>query len=128
MSSQQYIQNALRTESAGLHEIGKRMSDPSMIRLNHAAIGLVTEAGEFIDALKKHFFYNKPIDKTNLVEELGDVFWYLAIACDELDVTFEQVMAINIKKLQKRFPEKFTEEKAIDRDLIAERQVLESHG
>lgn len=128
MNTKEYVQNALRTESCDMGAVAQRMVDKRSIRLNHAAMGMVTEAAEFTDALKKLFFYGKQVDTTNLVEELGDLCWYIAIACDELDVSLEQVMNINIKKLQKRFPEKFTEAHAIDRDLDAERQVLEGRG
>lgn len=45
----------------------------------HAACGLVTEVGEIIDQYKRHWFYKKDLDVKNLVEEVGDVLWYLAI-------------------------------------------------
>ena len=125
MNSQQYIQNALRTESCDMKAVAGRMTDKRSIRLNHAAMGMVTESAEFVDALKKMFFYGKQVDTTNLVEELGDLCWYIAIACDELGVSLEQVMDINIRKLQKRFPDKFTEEKALNRNLAEERKTLE---
>jgi NTP pyrophosphatase (non-canonical NTP hydrolase) len=83
-------------------------------RLLHGAIGLVTESGELIDALKKSAFYGRKLDKQNLREELGDVMWYLAILLDELDYSFEQCQQDNINKLRKRYPEGFTD--VIDRD------------
>lgn len=114
-----YVQQALRTESAIFNvENGDD-------RLLHAGIGVATEGGEFLDALKKHLFYGKPLDRTNLKEEIGDLFWYLAIACDELGTTFEEVQATNIAKLTARYPDKFTEDKAENRDLGAERKILE---
>lgn len=87
-------------------------------------MGLVTESGEMMDAFKK-LYYGKPIDRTNIIEELGDVMWYVSRMCDILGVTLEQVMAINIAKLTKRYPEKFTEEAALNRDLDGERKILE---
>jgi NTP pyrophosphatase (non-canonical NTP hydrolase) len=99
-----------------------------MKRLLHAGIGLTTEAGEFIDALKKHIFYGKELDRVNLSEEIGDIFWYLAIAADELGINFESVMNRNIEKLKARYGEKFTEESAEDRDLDQERDILEKQS
>ena len=86
--------------------------------------GMVTEAGEIADHLKKVIFYGKPLDRTNLIEELGDMFWYMALMCDALSVDFEDVWRINIAKLKARYGEKFSEERAVNRDLVNERIVL----
>lgn len=95
------------------------------VRLLHAAIGMCTETGELQDQLKKHIFYGKPLDTTNLVEEMGDLMWYVGIMCDTLKVSLEDVMIKNIAKLKARYPEKFTEDKALNRNLFDEREVLE---
>lgn len=94
-------------------------------RLLHAAMGLSTEANEFLDPIKKHLFYGKPLDLVNLKEELGDMLWYMAIAMNALDTTFEAEMTRVINKLKVRYPDKFTEHDAINRDLTAERKKLE---
>lgn len=93
-------------------------------QLLHASMGMVTEAGEFQDALKRALFYGKPLDKVNLVEELGDVAWYIAIACNHLGVSLEETFGINIAKLKARFPDKFTQHAALFRDLEGEYAVL----
>jgi len=94
-------------------------------RLLHAAIGITTEAGEFFDPLKKYLYYGKLYDEVNLREELGDLLWYIAIACDALDTTIELEMARVLAKLQTRYPEAFTDYLALNRNLEAERAVLE---
>ncbi len=124
-----YIELALRTEST-LEPImplpvDYPVSDRNINRLLHAAMGLTTESGEFLDALKKHLFYGKPLDLVNLREEIGDIMWYLAIACDALGTDFETEQARNVAKLRKRYPEKFDAGQAIERDLDAERAILE---
>lgn len=125
MNSKDYISNAIRTESTDFEAMNNRLMEDGTKRLLHAGIGLSTEAGEFMDALKKHIFYGKELDRVNLKEELGDLFWYMAIACDELDIEFEPIMVRNIEKLRARYGEKFTEEKAENRDLNRERTILE---
>jgi NTP pyrophosphatase (non-canonical NTP hydrolase) len=42
----------------------------------HATMGMATEAGELLDAIKKNWVYGKPIDYQNVIEELGDIEWY----------------------------------------------------
>ncbi len=125
MNSKQYMSDAIRTESRDFDAMNTRLNDDGIKRLLHAGIGLSTESGEFLDALKKHIFYGKELDRVNLAEELGDLFWYMAIVGDELGIEFEDVMARNITKLKARYGEKFTEQKADKRDLDAERQILE---
>lgn len=125
MNSKNYIQDAIKTESTNFQAMNERLSNDGTKRLLHAGIGLSTEAGELLDALKKHIFYGKELDKVNLAEEMGDLFWYMAILADELGFEFESVMERNITKLKARYGEKFSEEKAENRDLNTEREILE---
>jgi NTP pyrophosphatase (non-canonical NTP hydrolase) len=102
--------------------------DDKMIRLQHAAFGFCTESGEFMDALKKHVFYGDELDLTNLAEELGDLLWYVALACNALGINLEDVMTKNLKKLHGktgRYKDQFTEEEALHRNLDVERKTLE---
>lgn len=94
-------------------------------RLLHGAIGCCTEAGELQDMLKKHFFYGKPLDLVNIMEEAGDMLWYIAILLDAAGYTMSQAMDTNIAKLRKRFPDKYDDNKALNRDLVSERKILE---
>lgn len=125
MNSRTYIKDAIKTESTNFIAMNERLSDDGLKRLLHAGIGLSTESGEFLDALKKHIFYGKELDKVNLAEEMGDLFWYMAIVADELGFEFEDVMTRNITKLKARYGEKFSEEKAENRDLQTERKILD---
>lgn len=121
-----YKEKALRTELYDMDSIKKRLVNDDTIRLLHSAMGLSTEANEFLDMLKKHIYYGKDLDVVNAKEEISDTFWYCAVAIDVLQTTFEDVMNVNIEKLKIRYPEKFTEEKAINRNLKEERKILES--
>lgn len=91
----------------------------------HAALGIATEAGEFLDPIKKSMFYGKPVDLVNMDEEIGDILWYIAIYCNARNIRMSDVMDTNIRKLSLRYPEKFTEKAAMERDLFGEREVLE---
>jgi len=124
MNPTEYTENVLRTESNDFNAIGSRLGTQDVVRLLHAAMGMCTEAGEFMDALKKHVFYGRPIDQVNLMEELGDLLWYIAIAASELGFPLDGIMERNINKLKRRYAEKFSEQEAFKRDLVGERQVL----
>jgi len=124
-SNKNYVQQALKTESQNFEEVTQRLQSKKLIRLLHAALGISTEAGEILDALKKKVFYNKELDEVNLKEEMGDLFWYLAIMADTMNLDFEQAMETNLKKLKIRYGAKFSSERAISRNLEKEREILE---
>ena len=121
------IKLALRTEAPLSEELLERLRNPKLIRILHAAQGLATEAGEIMDAVKKHIFYGKPLDEVNLKEEMGDVDWYQSILCDALGTTMKEIEEANIKKLATRYGDKFSEDRAILRDLDRENVVLQQH-
>jgi NTP pyrophosphatase (non-canonical NTP hydrolase) len=77
-------------------------------RLTTAGVGLAAESGEFLEIVKKMVFQGKHWNADNrehLIIELGDVLWYVAQACIALDVSFDDVIRGNVKKLEKRYPE-----------------------
>lgn len=128
MNSNQYQQDILVTDLQDYEPVQNRLQYIKTIRLLHAGMGLSTEAGEFMDMLKKHILYGRELDIVNLAEEIGDLFWYAALACDELGISFEDIMEVNIKKLRARYGEKFSEHDAMNRDLEKERKILEDMG
>ena len=172
--------------------------------INHMGLGVVGEMGEIVDQLKKAYIYGKPLDQVNIVEEVGDVAWYVAgvlqfypnlhsfiesdelknsvnyeklaeakseitrtilmntmsaanlvvdmgILADEdgepsdegeevaktlcmflfatavlLDVDLAEALEVNIAKLAKRYGDKYSDYAAVNRDIDAERAVLEA--
>jgi len=202
MKPNDYQKAAARTEYTPLY-FNDQSGQPSqrLSRLDHAAKGMNTEQAELDDMLKKHLIYGKPFDEINVLEECGDVLWYVALALRAIDVemgmlfparpalptgqpklmqldsavkrmnrsqarfnndlelyrtgminegaitvlstctnmidavnaalficgfTMEEAMERNIAKLMKRYPDKFTSEAALNRDLDAERRTLEN--
>lgn len=121
-----FIKEALKTEAPITDELINRLTEPRTIRLLHAAMGMSTEAGELLDALKKFIFYGKDLDLVNIKEELGDNNWYQAIMLDEIDYSYEEIWALVIKKLQARYKGNYNKEGAINRDLNNERSILEN--
>ena len=76
-------------------------------RLTTSGVGLAAESGEFLEIVKKMVFQGKPWTDDNrehLIIELGDVMWYVAQACMALDISFDEVLERNVKKLEKRYP------------------------
>ena len=76
-------------------------------RLLTASVGLSGESGEFSDIVKKIVFQGKEMNEDvvkHLRSELGDIMWYVANACMALEISFDDVIATNVKKLEKRYP------------------------
>ena len=51
---------------------------PVADHINHMGLGIVGEMGEIVDQLKKAHIYGKPLDQVNIIEEVGDVAYYVA--------------------------------------------------
>ena len=77
-------------------------------RLLISALGLAGEAGEVVDILKKGLGHKRLISEAHLKEELGDVLWYLADIATALGFHLDEVAALNLAKLQRRYPDGFT--------------------
>lgn len=84
--------------------------------LINGVMGLCGEAGEAIDIVKKHLAQGHELDREHLIDELGDIAWYLAETAQVLGITLEEVLERNINKLKKRYPEGFETEKSLHRD------------
>lgn len=89
---------------------------PDKAHLLHMAMGIAGEAGELLDAVKKHVIYNKPIDRGNIVEELGDLRFYMKGIMLPLEVTELEVIKGNIGKLSQRYKDfEYSNQAAQDR-------------
>jgi len=69
----------------------------------HMATGISGEAGELLDAIKKNVIYRKPLDHENVIEELGDLEFYMEGLRQGLGITREETLTHNIAKLSKRY-------------------------
>lgn len=83
--------------------------------LINGVMGLCGESGEAIDIVKKWLAQGHELDKEKLAKELGDICWYLAETATALDLSLEEIMAANIEKLKKRYPDGFEAERSIHR-------------
>lgn len=124
MKLEEYIQEASRTcpELSLYASEATRASHTDNV---HMVLGMVTEAAELADVFKKNMAYGKTIDWVNVHEEIFDLLWYVVNFCRLNNIDMEKGMATNIEKLRTRFPHQFTGEAAINRNVAAERVVLE---
>jgi NTP pyrophosphatase (non-canonical NTP hydrolase) len=75
------------------------------------------------DYVKKYIAYNKPISRE--LEEKSLIGILFSVKDLEESFNFKADLGRNIQKLEARYPEKFTNEKAINRNLDVERKILE---
>lgn len=89
---------------------------PEPAHLLHMSIGISGEAGELLDAVTKAAIYRKPIDRDNVVEELGDLEFYMEGLRQGLGITREETLKANIAKLSKRYASgKYSNQQAQER-------------
>ena len=79
-------------------------------RLLDATAGLAEEAGEALGLVRKHAFMHHELDVVRLVTELGDALWCLTAAAGALGVSLEEIAAVNLAKLSRRYPEGYSDE------------------
>lgn len=93
-------------------------------QLFHYVIGAATEINELMLALTKGAITGN-LDKVNVGEEIADAQYYLHAATERLGLDMGDLLAKNIAKLEARYPGKFSNENAVNRDLGKEREILE---
>lgn len=82
--------------------LAKPLESPTLNAL-HGAVGISGEAGELLDAIKKIWVYNKDVDRTNIVEELGDIRFYMQLVMNTYGITEQEVLDHNATKLSIRY-------------------------
>lgn len=85
---------------------------PQKAHLLHMAVGIAGEAGELLDAIKKHVVYNKDLDIDNVIEELGDIEFYMCGLRGSLGIDRSITLEANIAKLERRYSRGYTDEAA----------------
>lgn len=91
----------------------------------NALLGIAGEAGEVCDYMKKCIFHDKPLDTQVVAEEISDCMWYLNLLVVSLGLNWEDILEMNIKKLEARYPDlRFDPERANNRDVAAEQAAM----
>ena len=100
-------------------ELAQRTANKTLSVTNHfmnGVLGLAGEAGECCDIVKKHYYQDGREVKEKLVDELGDVLWYIAETASAMGVTMDEIAEHNVEKLKKRYPQGFDAEKSLHRE------------
>ena len=82
----------------------------------YPTLGLVGEAGEVADHVKKIVYQAHDMDRSALINEAGDVLWYIAQLATALDMPLSEIAQRNIAKLQARYPAGFDAKRSINRE------------
>lgn len=89
---------------------------PLEAHLLHMVLGIAGETGELVDAIKKGVIYGKPLDIPNIIEELGDIEFYMQGLRQGMKITRMECLRANMLKLSVRYEGfKYSNEKAIAR-------------
>jgi NTP pyrophosphatase (non-canonical NTP hydrolase) len=75
---------------------------PEKHAIVYPTLGLIGEAGEISEKVKKWMRGDRELDKEGLLKELGDPLWYIASLADDLGYTLQDVVDANIEKLTSR--------------------------
>ncbi|MCR1933545.1 nucleoside triphosphate pyrophosphohydrolase family protein [Clostridium tepidum] len=95
MNFKEYQEKALKT---------KGNYTDSIDQLINGVMGLNGEAGEVIDIVKKYLYQGHELNKNKIIDELGDVLWYINLIANSINMSLEHIAKYNISKLEKRYP------------------------
>lgn len=101
MDINDYKNAALRTDFKTYEDFHTGDISP---RLEYGIIGLVTESAKLLDIVKKTKKSLTPQNRENVIEELGDLLWYLNLSIDELGLTYAELAQSNLEKTTKKYP------------------------
>jgi len=79
-------------------------TDDFRLDILHCAVGMAGEAGEVLEIIKKHVYHSKPMDKADMLSELGDFEWYKFNFIRLLGLQFSDTLKANVVKLNERYP------------------------
>lgn len=88
---------------------------PYELICSNMCMGLAGETGETVDIFKKHIYQGKDLDINDVIEEIGDILWYIANLCNVNKITMKECMESNVEKLRKRYPNGFSIKDALER-------------
>lgn len=131
----EYVANSLRSAEVYADMASEHISMDEQVRdgtldmdprIFHALLGTITEHGEIAEAMHKALMGVEELDLVNVCEELGDSDWYKALFYEATGIDWSDVQQMIISKLEVRYADKiFSEGEAAERDLPAERALLE---
>lgn len=84
-------------------------------QLINYTLGLAGETGELVESVKKYLYHDHPLKSDKVVEELGDILWYVAELASNLGIKLQDVAFFNIHKLENRYPAKFNAADSVNR-------------
>lgn len=93
MDFKEYQDEALKTFKPGLS---------SEQKILYCSVKLSEEVGETIGPLAKNIIHNKPLPEQHVINELGDILYYIAILANEYKIDLQSIAEFNINKLRKR--------------------------
>ena len=105
--------NILEYQSKAQRTLNYKLNNKEQI--TNLIFGINGEIGEVTDLLKKHLFHGHDLSIQKLTEELGDILWYLTNISSLYNIPMTFILEENIKKLEERYPDGFSENDSINR-------------
>jgi NTP pyrophosphatase (non-canonical NTP hydrolase) len=89
---------------------------------------IIKNTCKLLDMMKKKIYYNKSIDVNTFKTITHVVMLDLSDYMNTYNIDIQKSFDVNIAKLKARYGEKFSSERAINRDLETERNILEGNN
>jgi len=101
----EYLKDVYQNKSMGLNDYQKLAAKTAIYKSTHSilypALGLAGEAGEVANKVKK-MLRDGDFDRQAIAAEVGDVLWYVAALCRDLNIDLQDIAMGNLEKLYGR--------------------------
>ena len=123
MDFKEYQEQASRTDGGNLtaHFLGLCGESGEVVECVVETMGMAIKmniaSSKVAESYKKHIAHGHELDTAKLAKELGDVLWYISAIATGLDLSLDDIAQANIDKLKVRYPDRFSVERSINRDV-----------
>lgn len=83
--------------------------------MKNYCLGMASEVGELVGHIKHVVFHKWDLDEKYVLEEMGDIFWYVIALASVLELDIDEIFKYNLAKLKKRYPDGFDPGKSRNR-------------
>lgn len=103
------------------------LTDPDLDNFLLKSIKMSAISGNILDSFKRKIYYNIELDREKLVSSIDELIKLVYGMAANLKVEVSSIQQKNVDKLRVRFGEKFSEHAVANRNLEAEREILEKN-
>lgn len=99
-------------QTLAVRTLNHKLSDRDQLAMLALGLG---ESGELQNIVKKYLYHGHELPTTEVMNELGDILWYVACMATVFGFDLSDIAEMNVSKLKARYPDGFSEADSVNR-------------